>query len=263
MDAALVEACDANYLHGDRVLFGASQRGEVLESRDLHLSCCGFPSREFNRLRPKRASDLAAALERGERYFAERALPFVVEVRHDLEAACAPALRERGFARIAEVPGMVLAPIRAGGREVAGLEIREVAGEDDLARFQTTAFEGFGLPGALGPLFITPELAALPGVKLHLGLVDGEPACTSCLVRTADIAGVYWVATREAFRGRGLGEAITWAAVRGGAQAGCRAASLQASELGAPVYARMGFETPIRYRWYARPAPPEGAGGRA
>ena len=29
--------------------------------------------------------------------------------------------------------------------------------------------------------------------------------------------------------------------------------SLQASELGAPVYARMGFDTPAHYCWFASP----------
>ena len=55
------------------------------------------------------------------------------------------------------------------------------------------------------------------------------------------------MATLEARRGRGLGEAITWEAVKAGIAAGCELASLQASALGRPVYERMGFETPLHY----------------
>lgn len=253
MDASTLHACDVNYWWGDAVLFGTSLRGEVQESNALHLCSCGFPARDFNRLRLKHADDLPASLERGEAWFRERKLPWKVELRHDLEAACAPLLRERGFRRLGEVPGMVLAPIRAEAPEVPGLEIRPVADDADLVRFQTTALQGFGFPGEIGRFFITPEMRALPGVTLYLGLVEGEPAATSCLVRTPDVAGVYWVSTLEAHRGCGIGEAMTWAAVRGGVEAGCRVASLQASEMGAPLFARLGFETPLRYVGYAPP----------
>lgn len=253
VDAALLHACDVNYWHGDAVLFGASLRGEVIESHALHLCCCGFPAADFNRLRLKHADDLPASLARGEAWFGERGLPWRVELRSELEAECADALLARGYSRVRETPGMVLAPIRDGGGEVPGLEIRRVEADADLERFQRTAFEGFGLPGQLGPLFITPAMRALPGVELFLGLVDGDPVATSCLVVSPGVAGIYWVSTLEAQRGRGLGEALTWAAVRAGIEAGCPVASLQASEMGAPVYARMGFETPLRYALWDPP----------
>ena len=163
LDRALLHACDVNYWHGDAVLFGSSARGEVLDSQSLHLCCCGFPAADFNRLRLKHADDLLASLERGEAFFRERALPWRVELRSELEPACAEALREAGYARVGETPGMVLAPIRDGGRALPGLEIRRVASDADLERFQRAAFEGFGLPAQLGPLFITPAMRALPG----------------------------------------------------------------------------------------------------
>jgi hypothetical protein len=56
------------------------------------------------------------------------------------------------------------------------------------------------------------------------------------------------VATLEEHRGNGYGEALTWAAVEGGREFGCRLASLQASKLGQPVYARMGFAHVLDYQ---------------
>jgi hypothetical protein len=41
--------------------------------------------------------------------------------------------------------------------------------------------------------------------------------------------------------------------IKDGIESGCTTASLQASQLGEPVYARMGFETPIHYVKYGRP----------
>jgi hypothetical protein len=87
----------------------------------------------------------------------------------------------------------------------------------------------------------------MPNVKLYLGLVGEEPACTSALCASGPVAGIYWVSTLPGLRGRGLGEAVTWSAVRGGMELGCRFASLQASDMGQPVYERMGFTTPLHY----------------
>ena len=78
---------------------------------------------------------------------------------------------------------------------------------------------------------------------------------TSILFTTGDVEGIYWVATLEEQRGRGYGEALTWAAALGGQRAGCRIASLQASQLGRPVYARMGFAHVLDYEHLL---PPEG-----
>jgi predicted GNAT family acetyltransferase len=95
----------------------------------------------------------------------------------------------------------------------------------------------------------------LPQVRLYSGLVDGAVVATSILVATGAVAGIYWVATIEEQRGRGYGEALTWAAAAGGRELGCAIASLQASKAGRPVYARMGFEHVLDYE-YLHPAEP-------
>jgi GNAT superfamily N-acetyltransferase len=253
MDLQLLHACDVNLWLSNAAFLGTSLKGEVVESHDLFITNCGFPETEFNRAFLKAPDgDLAAAFERAEAYFRGAELPFAFTVRSDREAECAEALKAAGYERQAETPGMVLAPIRDESRPIGGLEIREVTTDADLARFQETAFEGFGFPTQAGHLFITEQFLKKPGVKLYLGLMGGEPVCTSSMVPTPGIAGIYWVSTVESHRRRGLGEAITWAVVRAGIENGCPTASLQASEAGEPVYARMGFETPVHYVKYGR-----------
>ena len=157
---------------------------------------------------------------------------------------------------------MVLAPIRDASRPVEGLEMTAVRSPEQLEAFQRTAFEGFGFPPEAGALLLTEQLLEVPEVELCLGTLDGEPAATACVVASGSLAGIYWVATLDRHRRRGLGEALTWAAIRAGMQRGCDVSSLQASALGAPVYARMGFASPIRYWNYSLPGVEAGAAGR-
>lgn len=251
MDPALLHACDVNLWLADTLFFGGSPKGEVVEVHDLHLTSCGFPAAEFNRAFLKKPDgDLPAAIARAEAHFARLELPFFWTVRSDWEDRCAAALGGAGYEPQGAAPAMLLAPVRNGAPEIAGLEIARVRTPEELVSFQETAFEGFGLPRQFGQLFLTEQLLPAPGVELYLGRIDGAPIATSCLVPTSGVAGIYWVATLEAHRGRGLGESLTWAAVRGGMRQGCRAASLQASEMGEPVYQRMGFRTTLQYVKY-------------
>ena len=61
------------------------------------------------------------------------------------------------------------------------------------------------------------------------------------IVTTGSVVGIYFVTTLEQHRGKGYGQALTWAAVSGGCDRGCSLASLQSSQLGFSVYRRMGF----------------------
>jgi ribosomal protein S18 acetylase RimI-like enzyme len=80
------------------------------------------------------------------------------------------------------------------------------------------------------------------GLRTYLARVDGEPAAT---VSSRDHEGdcaIWNVATAPAARGRGLATALMRKAVVDAAERGCRTTTLQATELGAPVYRRCGYE---------------------
>ncbi|MGI0081348.1 MAG: GNAT family N-acetyltransferase, partial [Nitrososphaerales archaeon] len=63
-----------------------------------------------------------------------------------------------------------------------------------------------------------------------------------------DIAGVYFVSTLPEFRRHGFGEAMTWRAAVDGRREGCTTSCLQASEMGRPLYERMGYRTIVEYQ---------------
>jgi GNAT superfamily N-acetyltransferase len=248
MDAARLAALDANYLDASRLFVCGARGGEYRERHDAAIVCCGLPERSLNWafLKPP-YGDLAATAAAARAYFDGRKLPFQVTFR-DLGLAPAHALEPHGWLRRPDpTPGMAL-PLPAAIPPVPeGLTIEAVETPEQLATFRDAAFRGFGYPPQVAPRFMNEWLLAQPHVRLFAGTVGGSVAATSLLVTTGSVAGIYWVATLEAARRRGYGEALTWAAVAGGQRAGCTIASLQASALGKPVYARMGFSDVLGY----------------
>ena len=80
-----------------------------------------------------------------------------------------------------------------------------------------------------------------------LGLVDGQPVATSRVSLSGGVAGLYSVVTAPSLRGRGIGRGMTVAALAAGRTAGYRIGVLQSSELGLPVYRRLGFRQLFEY----------------
>jgi len=58
------------------------------------------------------------------------------------------------------------------------------------------------------------------------------------------------IVTMSAARRRGYGAALTWAALAAGREQGCVAATLTATEMGYPLYQRLGFQPAGVYRTY-------------
>ena len=78
---------------------------------------------------------------------------------------------------------------------------------------------------------------------------------TATLFLGAGVAGIYFVFTAERARRRGIGAAITLAALREAWDLGYGIGVLGSSQAGYPVYRRLGFEEFCRigiYEW--RPA---------
>ncbi len=136
-----------------------------------------------------------------------------------------------------------------------GLDIRPVRTAEQVRSFASTAAEGFGEPsGTLDP-WAEGAIAALQTGSspsgLYLGYAGGRPAGTVSRVITRDIAGIYAVVTLPEFRHRGFATALTYRAAVDGRAEGCRESYLQATELGRPIYERMGYRLVEEYdEWY-------------
>ena len=126
-----------------------------------------------------------------------------------------------------------------GPLQVPGLTIRPALSDDDVAWFEYLAFlaaEG-RLPARSGELHPAGSQRQ-PGLTLLIAEIDGEGVGTALSVATSRVNNIGAVAVMPARRGRGIGAALTEAAV---ALAPTSPATLSATPAGRVVYARLGF----------------------
>lgn len=154
--------------------------------------------------------------------------------------AMVEALAAAGLER-EDVPGM---HVPLGGSLPAPPEGVELAVVEtgDQGPLVDTMMAGFGFPddvaAPLAGLFA--EYPAEDMVNV-LASVDGDPAGCGTAYVLDDTVGLYNIATLERFRGRGIGYAVTAALMGHGRDRGCTQAVLHATEMGRPVYERLGF----------------------
>jgi ribosomal protein S18 acetylase RimI-like enzyme len=114
-----------------------------------------------------------------------------------------------------------------------------------MATWSRVLCNAFGAPQAFGDAFA--DLAAAVGLgpsstfRHFLGYLNGEPVATCSLYLGAGVAGIYDVGTLPERRRRGIGAAMTRAAIADAAASGYRVAILHSSAQGAAMYRAIGF----------------------
>lgn len=181
--------------------------------------------------------------------------PFSLWTREHADEALATELRAAGYLEIHREPGMALLP--DGGTPVAPpaeLAIRAVADDADRAAYADVvarAFAVYGVPeDSTAEHFAAPESLIGPTTRAFLGWRNGRAVAGATLYLAHGVGGIGWVGTLPDEGRRGYGAAVTWRAIEEGRRRSARFLSLQASPMGARMYARIGFITPTHYRWF-------------
>ncbi len=248
----IVDRSDQSYFQAWR-LFGRSGAGAVYEEGGVLAVASGIPVAWLNLMfvtRPlaKPTEQLKKAVE----FFDARGTEFVVRIREGLDPATEAALEKLGLPYSDTVPGMASTQMEAPPAP-SELRIVRVRAGKALRDYHGVIALGYGMPVEIARALIGPQLLLDPETESFIGYVGDVPVATSTLIFGGQVAGVHNVATHPEHRKRGYGEALTWRAVQRGAELGCDMAALQASDMGRPIYERMGFTLVSPYKTFHRP----------
>jgi hypothetical protein len=255
--ARLLRAMDLNMWEMFREITRLTRGSELFETPQYWMAYNPRGTFFHNMVMVRDAVDvevLFAAIDRF--YRGER--PFSIWVRAHADQALEAAVRALGFYDLTSTPGMALLSDPGTVCAPPGLEIRPVTddrGRRDYLYITAEAYATYGAPRELAEdAFVSLESVRAPHIQGFIGYVRDEPAAAAAVYLTHGVAGIGWVGTLPAHRGRRYAEAVTWAAVREGFRRGGTFANLQASPMGRPVYERMGFGRPTEYRVLFKPA---------
>jgi GNAT superfamily N-acetyltransferase len=202
--------------------------------------------------------DAGELVARASEFFAARERRFSLWVKADQpeDDDLAAAAEAAGFQAVYAMPEMVLGEQPAAPTLPPDTELRKLEELDQAADFWRVAIESYadiGFPPEVFSGYTNHAGLLAENVAAFIAYLDGEPVSIAMTIVSDEVAGIYWVGSREQARGCGLGRAVTAAATAAGFDLGANLASLQASPMGKPIYLTMGYEVAFDYRLLISP----------
>ena len=185
--------------------------------------------------------------------FAERGYTLVTHPDHDRDLHA--HLEAEGLFAFGSSPEMVCRQRLEDVDPPAGIVLRRATDEGGVADFLavgSAAYPSLGMPPeVMGEAISRHDRVLDPHVAVVVAYDGDRPVAAAQALLSHGVAGVYWVGTLDAARGKGLGEAVCRWVTNWAFDHGAAAQTLQASVMGEAIYARMGYETIYRYTsWY-------------
>lgn len=255
--ASLARANEANMAEGMAACVRAFG-GVVMEEPDLLWSALPLQMSGWNRVT---RANLAPGTEdeRIETFIAQaRALdvPFLWYIGPSMRPTnLSDYLLRHGFTEAGDDPamGMALADLPEKAPTLPGVTIELVTDIPTLRLWNDVLDMGFEMGELSEPfmeLMMRDTIGEGAAATYYLARLDGEPVAAAALSLGGGVAGIFSVATIPAARRRGLGAAVTLAPLLDARARGYAVGVLQASEMGYPVYERLGFTEQFRYHVY-------------
>lgn len=185
-------------------------------------------------------------------YFTSTPFRWFVDAR---DTAQIEKLLDNQFTYVISYPGMILKLEDLISYDYAtSISIKEINDAIEIKQWIDIVAKSYNLNGNEFERFVTYLHQNVPGADLrfYTGYYDGEPVATSMTIQQEDVVGVHWVGTLPEYRSRGLGYAITHKSLVDAKNTGADQTILMASELGRPVYIKMGFKEFAQYQVYKK-----------
>ncbi len=161
-----------------------------------------------------------------------------------------PDLRPHGFALMGHPPLMLRparTPLPAAPPELHVVRVSDDRTAHDYEYTLAHGYPALQMQPVQGVTILTPACRAATGWHHFVGYVDDRPVTAGSAYVDDLLVRVDNIATLDDARGRGYGAAITAAAV---AVDPSKPATLIASDLGRPVYERLGFVAMLRVTYW-------------
>ena len=229
--------------------------GVVEESGGLARIATGSPAAYFNWLYVTGPDvgedDVAGAVG----WFDSRHQPFTVRLHGDQPARYDGVLRGLGFRAELVMPGMVAAPLPVMPTRVDGLDIARVRDRSSYDVF--TARVAPGRPGEwlttqMYRDFMPPAIVDEPSTALFVGELGGVAVSNAAAHLHDGVVTVFAVSTAEDVRRRGIGAAMTAAALAWAGEQGADMAFLTSSPIAEALYRSLGFVEVDTWHFYIR-----------
>lgn len=186
-------------------------------------------------------------------YFKNKGFGFSIWVKDHDNAKLEGILKNRGLtpAREKGSPIMVCRKRIAERQLDSDFYIKRI-NKSEISDFKKVIISAFNKDKGAADLMLNEDIVNLPSWK---GIVIYDkssdlPVAVGTTVTKGDTAGIYYIATLEEYRGRGLGSYVATAATNIGFDSGADVVVLQASTLGERVYSKLTYETIGYYRGY-------------
>jgi ribosomal protein S18 acetylase RimI-like enzyme len=214
-----------------------------------------FPAGPSNCVFPlERTTDVAMLLDEAQSYFSRLGRGFSVYAPTHHGPELARACEERKWPRLSDAPGMVLTDRIDPPETPAGVELRPVRSAreaQDFIEVSAESYESIGLPNAVArKLLSMSERWNRPHIHAEVAYEGDRAVATAMLLFSHGIAGVYWVGTLSAARGRGHATRLMRSVSLRAFERGARCVVLQATQFGEPIYRKLGYREITRYPWY-------------
>lgn len=231
--------------------YGYAQRVED----GLSLYSVGAEHPQLNGVMWLGSGDLDAKIAKARRLLAGH--PWLWWVGVDSDPATLAALAAAGGETVGVAPIMAIRTdaVRTLPRP-ADLHVDHLTEGVPLSSWVAAYAPAMGVRETDIPLVTAAEEARrdAPGALIRFeGRIDGRIVGVSELLLADGVAGIYLVATGEAWRRRGVGAALTSAALACAREHGFPLATLQATPMGQPLYRSLGFATVAEYQILALP----------